>query len=48
MASIGYFLSCEQFGPAELVDQARREETGRLTWRDAVLHVSSVSRLELR
>jgi G6PDH family F420-dependent oxidoreductase len=27
MASIGYFLSCEQFGPAELVDQARRAET---------------------
>jgi G6PDH family F420-dependent oxidoreductase len=26
MASIGYFLSCEQFGPAELVDQARRAE----------------------
>jgi G6PDH family F420-dependent oxidoreductase len=26
MASIGYFLSCEQFGPADLVDQARRAE----------------------
>jgi G6PDH family F420-dependent oxidoreductase len=26
MASIGYFLSCEQFGPKELVDQARRAE----------------------
>ncbi len=26
MASIGYFLSCEQFGPQELVDQARRAE----------------------
>jgi G6PDH family F420-dependent oxidoreductase len=26
MASIGYFLSCEQFGPAELIDQARRAE----------------------
>jgi G6PDH family F420-dependent oxidoreductase len=26
MASIGYFLSCEQFGPAELLDQARRAE----------------------
>src|ERR1700759_1135176 len=24
MASIGYFLSCEQYGPAELIDQARR------------------------
>jgi G6PDH family F420-dependent oxidoreductase len=26
MASIGYFLSCEQFGPKEIVDQARRAE----------------------
>jgi G6PDH family F420-dependent oxidoreductase len=26
MASIGYFLSCEQFGPKELIDQARRAE----------------------
>src|SRR5690349_19784463 len=26
MASIGYFLSCEQFGPSELVEQARRAE----------------------
>ncbi len=26
MAKIGYFLSCEQFGPAELVDQAIRAE----------------------
>ena len=26
MASIGYFLSCEQFGPMELVEQARRAE----------------------
>jgi G6PDH family F420-dependent oxidoreductase len=26
MASIGYFLSCEQFGPKELLDQARRAE----------------------
>ncbi|OBK30728.1 LLM class F420-dependent oxidoreductase [Mycobacterium asiaticum] len=26
MAKIGYFLSCEQFGPAELVDQAKRAE----------------------
>jgi G6PDH family F420-dependent oxidoreductase len=26
MASIGYFLSCEQFGPADLVEQARRAE----------------------
>jgi G6PDH family F420-dependent oxidoreductase len=26
MAKIGYFLSCEQFGPKELVDQAKRAE----------------------
>lgn len=26
MASIGYFLSCEEFGPRELVEQARRAE----------------------
>jgi G6PDH family F420-dependent oxidoreductase len=26
MASIGYFLSCEQFDPAELIDQAKRAE----------------------
>src|SRR5690606_26881774 len=26
MASIGYFLSCEQFGPKELIDQAKRAE----------------------
>jgi G6PDH family F420-dependent oxidoreductase len=26
MAKIGYFLSCEQFGPAELVEQAKRAE----------------------
>jgi G6PDH family F420-dependent oxidoreductase len=26
MASIGYFLSCEQFGPKQLIDQARRAE----------------------
>ncbi len=26
MAKIGYFLSCEQFGPNELIDQARRAE----------------------
>jgi G6PDH family F420-dependent oxidoreductase len=26
MASIGYFLSCEQHGPKELIDQARRAE----------------------
>lgn len=26
MAKIGYFLSCEQFGPHELVDQAKRAE----------------------
>ncbi|TSD95135.1 TIGR03557 family F420-dependent LLM class oxidoreductase [Skermania sp. ID1734] len=26
MARIGYFLSCEQFGPAELVEQAKRAE----------------------
>jgi G6PDH family F420-dependent oxidoreductase len=26
MAKIGYFLSCEQFGPRELVDQAKRAE----------------------
>jgi G6PDH family F420-dependent oxidoreductase len=26
MASIGYFLSCEQFGPKELVEQAHRAE----------------------
>src|ERR671920_338215 len=26
MASIGYFLSCEQLGPTELVEQARRAE----------------------
>lgn len=26
MTKIGYFLSCEQFGPAELVDQAKRAE----------------------
>ena len=29
MARIGYFLSCEQFGPKELIDQAKRaEDTG--------------------
>src|SRR5436305_5086677 len=26
MTKIGYFLSCEQFGPDELVDQAKRAE----------------------
>jgi G6PDH family F420-dependent oxidoreductase len=26
MARIGYFLSCEQFGPTELIDQAKRAE----------------------
>ena len=26
MVTIGYFLSCEQFGPAELIDQAKRAE----------------------
>jgi G6PDH family F420-dependent oxidoreductase len=26
VATIGYFLSCEQFGPKELVDQAKRAE----------------------
>lgn len=26
MTSYGYFLSCEQYGPHELVDQARRAE----------------------
>src|SRR3954469_24677331 len=26
MATIGYFLSCEQFDPAELIDQAKRAE----------------------
>jgi G6PDH family F420-dependent oxidoreductase len=26
MASIGYFLSCEQWGPKDLIDQARRAE----------------------
>lgn len=26
MSRLGYFLSCEQFGPAELVDQARRAD----------------------
>ncbi|MCV7197390.1 TIGR03557 family F420-dependent LLM class oxidoreductase [Mycobacterium angelicum] len=26
MTKIGYFLSCEQFGPAELIDQAKRAE----------------------
>jgi G6PDH family F420-dependent oxidoreductase len=26
MSSIGYFLSCEQFGPKELIDQAKRAE----------------------
>lgn len=26
MSKIGYFLSCEQFGPKELVDQAKRAE----------------------
>jgi G6PDH family F420-dependent oxidoreductase len=26
MTKIGYFLSCEQFGPSELVDQAKRAE----------------------
>ena len=26
MSSIGYFLSCEQFGPKELTDQAKRAE----------------------
>jgi G6PDH family F420-dependent oxidoreductase len=27
VAKIGYFLSCEQFGPRELIDQAKRAET---------------------
>jgi alkanesulfonate monooxygenase SsuD/methylene tetrahydromethanopterin reductase-like flavin-dependent oxidoreductase (luciferase family) len=26
MAKIGYFLSCEQLGPKELIDQAKRAE----------------------
>lgn len=26
MSTIGYFLSCEQFGPRELIDQAKRAE----------------------
>ncbi|ART67340.1 LLM class F420-dependent oxidoreductase [Mycobacterium dioxanotrophicus] len=26
MGKIGYFLSCEQFGPAQLIDQAKRAE----------------------
>ena len=26
MSKIGYFLSCEQFGPKELIDQAKRAE----------------------
>lgn len=26
MSTIGYFLSCEQFGPTELIDQAKRAE----------------------
>src|ERR1700712_971673 len=26
MTRIGYFLSCEQFGPRELIDQAKRAE----------------------
>lgn len=26
MTQIGYFLSCEQFGPKELVDQAKRAQ----------------------
>ncbi|OBB27442.1 TIGR03557 family F420-dependent LLM class oxidoreductase [Mycolicibacterium fortuitum] len=26
MSTIGYFLSCEQFGPKELIDQAKRAE----------------------
>ena len=26
MTKIGYFLSCEQFGPKELVDQAKRAQ----------------------
>ena len=26
MTQIGYFLSCEQFGPKELIDQAKRAE----------------------
>src|SRR6195952_2657627 len=26
MTSLGYFLSCEQFGPKELVEQAKREK----------------------
>ncbi|MFG1927138.1 TIGR03557 family F420-dependent LLM class oxidoreductase [Cryptosporangium sp. NPDC048952] len=31
MVSIGYFLSCEEFGPRELVDQARRAEQAGFT-----------------
>jgi G6PDH family F420-dependent oxidoreductase len=27
MVSVGYFLSCEEFGPSELVRQARKAET---------------------
>lgn len=26
MSKIGYFLSCEQYRPAELIDQAKRAE----------------------
>ncbi len=31
MVSIGYFLSCEEFGPRELVDQARKAEQAGFT-----------------
>lgn len=26
MTKIGYFLTCEQFGPKELIDQAKRAQ----------------------
>jgi len=31
MVSIGYFLSCEEFGPKELVEQARKAEQAGFT-----------------
>src|ERR1041384_4404037 len=31
MVSIGYFLSCEEFGPRELIDQARKAEQAGFT-----------------
>jgi hypothetical protein len=39
MAKIGYFLSREQFGPAELIEQAKRAEAAGFftTWERDVL-----------